>query len=57
VETLQTNPQMFTDGLNVPNVTMSHLRRLSDISIHSTMSGIDTVPLQAVSSRIYRIGL
>ncbi|KAL7294405.1 hypothetical protein TKK_0012407 [Trichogramma kaykai] len=50
LETIQTNPQIFADGLNVPNVTMSHIRRLSDISIHSTMSGIDTVPLQAVSS-------
>ncbi|XP_031779472.1 protein retinal degeneration B isoform X4 [Nasonia vitripennis] len=50
LETVQTNPQLFADGLNVPNMTMSHLRRLSDISIHSTMSGIETVPLQAVSS-------
>ncbi|XP_058805045.1 protein retinal degeneration B isoform X2 [Phymastichus coffea] len=50
LETIQTNPQFFTDGLNVSNVTMSQLRRLSDISIHSTMSGIDTIPLQAVSS-------
>ncbi|XP_023246187.1 protein retinal degeneration B [Copidosoma floridanum] len=50
LETLQSNPQLFADGLSVPNVTMSHLRRLSDLSIHSTMSGIDTVPLQAMTS-------
>ncbi|XP_011495089.1 PREDICTED: protein retinal degeneration B [Ceratosolen solmsi marchali] len=54
LETLQTNPQLFTDGLNVPSITMSHLRRLSDISIHSTMSSIDTVPLQAVSSLTHK---
>lgn len=52
VETIQTNPQLFADGLNVPNLQMSHLRRLSDISLQSTMSGIiDNVPLQAVSAR------
>ncbi|XP_039307344.1 protein retinal degeneration B isoform X3 [Solenopsis invicta] len=51
LETIQTNPQLFADGLNVPNFQMSHLRRLSDISIQSTMSGIiDNVPLQAVST-------
>ncbi|XP_014485231.1 PREDICTED: protein retinal degeneration B isoform X3 [Dinoponera quadriceps] len=51
LETIQTNPQLFADGLNVPNVQLSHLRRLSDISLQSTMSGIiDSVPLQAVSA-------
>lgn len=51
VETIQTNPQLFADGLNIPNIQM-HLRRLSDISLQSTMSGIiDNVPLQAVSAR------
>ncbi|KAJ8680190.1 hypothetical protein QAD02_015977 [Eretmocerus hayati] len=50
LETIQSNPQVFAEGLNVPSMTLSHIRRLSDISIHSTMSGIDTVPLQAVSS-------
>lgn len=51
VETIQTNPQLFADGLNVPNFQMSHLRRLSDISIQSTMSGImDNIPLQVVSA-------
>ncbi|XP_011863209.1 PREDICTED: protein retinal degeneration B isoform X5 [Vollenhovia emeryi] len=51
LETIQTNPQLFADGLNVPNLQMSHLRRLSDISLQSTMSGIiDNVPLQAVSA-------
>ncbi|XP_029155985.1 protein retinal degeneration B isoform X2 [Nylanderia fulva] len=50
LETIQTNPQLFADGLNIPNIQM-HLRRLSDISIQSTMSGIiDNVPLQAVSA-------
>ncbi|XP_066591659.1 protein retinal degeneration B isoform X3 [Prorops nasuta] len=51
LEAIQTNPQLFTDGLNVPNVPISHIRRLSDISIQSTMSGIiETVPLQIVSA-------
>ncbi|XP_011632532.1 protein retinal degeneration B isoform X7 [Pogonomyrmex barbatus] len=51
LETIQTNPQLFADGLNVPNLQVSHLRRLSDISLQSTMSGIiDNVPLQAVSA-------
>ncbi|XP_076232304.1 retinal degeneration B isoform X1 [Calliopsis andreniformis] len=51
LEAIQTNPQLFTDGLNIPSMSMSHLRRLSDISIHSTMSGIvDNVPLQIVSN-------
>ena len=51
VEAIQSNPQLFTDGLNIPNMQMSHLRRLSDISIHSTMSGmVENVPLQVVSN-------
>ncbi|XP_024940264.1 protein retinal degeneration B isoform X4 [Cephus cinctus] len=51
LETIQTNPQLFYDGLNVPNTPLPHLRRLSDISIQSVMSGInDNVPLQAVSA-------
>ncbi|XP_029679221.1 protein retinal degeneration B isoform X2 [Formica exsecta] len=50
LETIQTNPQLFADGLNIPNIQM-HLRRLSDISLQSTMSGIiENVPLQAVSA-------
>jgi len=50
VETIQTNPQLFADGLNIPN--LQFLRRLSDISLQSTMSGIiDNVPLQAVTAR------
>ncbi|RLU17848.1 hypothetical protein DMN91_010086 [Ooceraea biroi] len=49
LETIQTNPQLFADGLNIPNLQL--LRRLSDISLQSTMSGIiDNVPLQAVSA-------
>ncbi|XP_028050214.2 protein retinal degeneration B isoform X5 [Monomorium pharaonis] len=55
LETIQTNPQLFADGLNVPNFQMSHLRRLSDISLQSTMSGIiDNVPLQAVSALVQK---
>ncbi|CAL7947667.1 unnamed protein product [Xylocopa violacea] len=51
LEAIQTNPQLFTDGLNIPNMSMSHLRRLSDISIHSTVSGmVENVPLQVVSN-------
>ncbi|XP_071856525.1 retinal degeneration B isoform X3 [Bombus fervidus] len=51
LEAIQTNPQLFTDGLNIPNMSMSHLRRLSDISIHSTMSGVvENVPLKVVSN-------
>ncbi|KZC13276.1 Protein retinal degeneration B [Dufourea novaeangliae] len=51
LETIQSNPQLFTDGLNIPNMSMSHIRRLSDISIHSTMSGmVENVPLQVVSN-------
>ncbi|XP_043676418.1 protein retinal degeneration B isoform X1 [Vespula pensylvanica] len=57
LETIQSNPQLFADGLNIPNIYMTtpsqhaHLRRLSDISIHSTMSGIvDNIPLQVVSA-------
>lgn len=51
VEAIQTNPQLFTDGLNISNMSISHLRRLSDISIHSTMSGmVENVPLQIVSN-------
>ncbi|XP_076755807.1 retinal degeneration B [Xylocopa sonorina] len=51
LEAIQTNPQLFTDGLNIPNMSISHLRRLSDISIHSTVSGmVENVPLQVVSN-------
>lgn len=56
MEAIQTNPQLFTDGLNIPNMSMSHLRRLSDISIHSTMSGVvENVPLKVVSNCKQRI--
>lgn len=55
VEAIQSNPHFFNEGLNVPNATFSTMRRLSDISIQSTMSGmIDAVPLQAVSARKYQ---
>ncbi|CAH1098537.1 unnamed protein product [Psylliodes chrysocephalus] len=43
VEILQSNPQMFSDS-NQP-------RRLSEVSIQSTLSGlIDNIPLQAISA-------
>lgn len=52
VEAIQTNPQIFSEGLNAPNTSLQHLRRMSDISIQSTMSGlIDNVPLHTVSAR------
>ncbi|XP_017880824.1 protein retinal degeneration B isoform X2 [Ceratina calcarata] len=51
LEAIQSNPQLFTDGLNIPNISIPQLRRLSDISIHSTMSGmVENVPLQVVSN-------
>ncbi|XP_076674034.1 retinal degeneration B isoform X4 [Andrena cerasifolii] len=51
LEAIQTNPQLFTDSLNVPVMSISHLRRLSDISIHSTMSGmVENVSLQTMSN-------
>ncbi|XP_044586561.1 protein retinal degeneration B isoform X3 [Cotesia glomerata] len=55
LEAIQTNPQLFADGLNAPNTPLQHLRRMSDISLQSTMSGlIDNVPLQAVSSLTHK---
>ncbi|XP_044748512.1 protein retinal degeneration B isoform X1 [Coccinella septempunctata] len=43
LEILQTNPQMFSDS--------SQPRRLSEVSIQSTVSGlIDNIPLQAISA-------
>ena len=46
MEILQTNPQMFSD-------TSQH-RRLSEVSIQSTVSGlIDNIPLQAVNACKY----
>ncbi|XP_044737260.1 protein retinal degeneration B isoform X2 [Chrysoperla carnea] len=45
LEFLQSNPQMFSDGLNCSS------RRLSEVSIQSTLSGLmDNVPLQAINS-------
>ncbi|GLV44995.1 retinal degeneration B [Carabus blaptoides fortunei] len=46
LETLQSNPQVFTDSglLNQP-------RRLSEVSLQSTVSGIiDSIPLQQINS-------
>ncbi|KAB0792480.1 hypothetical protein PPYR_14439 [Photinus pyralis] len=45
LEVLQSNPQMFNDSLG------AQPRRLSEVSIQSTISGIiDTIPLQAVNA-------
>lgn len=42
VETVQTNPQLFTEH--------NHARRTSETSILSTVSGIgDTLPIQAIN--------
>lgn len=51
LEAIQTNPQLFVDGLNVPTTPMAHMRRMSEISLQSTMSGVvDSIPLQAISA-------
>ncbi|XP_044015290.1 protein retinal degeneration B isoform X2 [Aphidius gifuensis] len=51
LEAIQTNPQFFCESLNAPNTSLQHLRRMSDISIQSTMSGlIDNVPFHTVST-------
>ncbi|XP_048507516.1 protein retinal degeneration B isoform X3 [Athalia rosae] len=51
LEAVQTNPQLFVDGLNVPSTPMSHMRRMSEISLQSTISGVvDNLPLQAISA-------
>ncbi|KAF2905240.1 hypothetical protein ILUMI_00964 [Ignelater luminosus] len=45
LEILQSNPQMFNDSLS------TQPRRLSEVSIQSTVSGIiDSIPLQAVNA-------
>lgn len=48
VEILQTNPQIFSDN--------AQPRRLSEVSIQSTVSGIiDNIPLQAINTREYTV--
>jgi hypothetical protein len=51
VEVIQANPQMFTEGLNIaPPTPGCHLRRMSEVSIQSTISGvIDSLPLQTIN--------
>jgi len=55
VEIIQANPQMFTEGLNVaPSTPGCHLRRMSEVSIQSTVSGvIDSLPLQTINACKY----
>nr|CAD7413369.1 unnamed protein product [Timema poppensis] len=51
LEVIQTNPQMFAEGLSVASVTPGHLRRMSEVSIQSTVSGvIDSLPLQTINA-------
>ncbi|PSN38012.1 Protein retinal degeneration B [Blattella germanica] len=52
MEIIQANPQMFAEGLNVgPPTPGSHLRRLSEVSLQSTISGvIDSLPLQTINA-------
>jgi hypothetical protein len=55
VEIIQANPQMFAEGLNVaPTMPGCHLRRMSEVSIQSTISGvIDSLPLQTINACKY----
>jgi len=49
VETIQTNMQLFSDGLAAPPA--AHLRRMSEASIQSSVSGlIDSLPLQTINT-------
>lgn len=52
VEIIQANPQMFAEGMNaVPPTAGCHLRRMSEVSIQSTISGvIDSLPLQTINA-------
>lgn len=54
---MQASPQIFTEGLNATPATPSvHLRRMSEISIQSTMSGlVDSIPLHTINSCKLRI--
>jgi hypothetical protein len=55
VEVIQANPQMFAEGLNIASPTPGcHLRRMSEVSIQSTISGvIDSLPLQTINACKY----
>ncbi|KAK7871835.1 hypothetical protein R5R35_006433 [Gryllus longicercus] len=51
LEFIQANPQMFAEGLSVASPTPGHVRRLSEVSIQSTVSGvIDSLPLQTINA-------
>ncbi|KAJ1532074.1 hypothetical protein ONE63_000703 [Megalurothrips usitatus] len=50
LEIIQANPQIFSDGPSVATPA-SHLRRMSEISIQSTVSGvIDSLPLHTINA-------
>ncbi|XP_049861390.1 protein retinal degeneration B isoform X3 [Schistocerca gregaria] len=52
LEVIQANPQMFAESLNLTSpIQGSHLRRMSEVSIQSTVSGvIDSLPLQTINA-------
>ncbi|CAH1397917.1 unnamed protein product [Nezara viridula] len=51
LEVVQSNPQIFSEGLTVGPPPVSHLRRLSEVSIQSTVSGVvDTLPYHTINS-------
>lgn len=52
LEIVQSNPQIFTDNLSVGGPSsISHLRRLSEVSIQSTISGVvDSLPLHTINA-------
>ncbi|XP_021934128.1 protein retinal degeneration B isoform X3 [Zootermopsis nevadensis] len=52
LEIIQANPQMFAEGMNIaPPTPGCHLRRMSEVSIQSTISGvIDSLPLQTINA-------
>lgn len=54
---MQSQPQYFAEGLNISSSQSgSHLRRMSEISLQSTLSGlIDGLPLQNISSSNFKL--
>lgn len=52
VELIQSHPQWFSEGSNLSaSHSASHIRRMSEISLQSTLSGfMDGLPLQNISS-------
>lgn len=50
LEVVQSNPQIFSDGLSACSPP-THLRRLSEVSIQSTVSGVvDTLPIHTINA-------